>query len=64
MKLTPTVQEQIDSMSPQALLKTWRFAPLGDPLLQGESGDYIAQRLQRVREEEDWVALSKAVGWD
>lgn len=39
------IKNQIDAMSHVALCKTWRFASVGDPLLQGEAGEYLKERL-------------------
>lgn len=46
---THTVEEMkaiIDGMSREDLYRRWRFGVLGDPLLQGEVGDYFAQKLK------------------
>lgn len=66
MDLTPEVKSRIDSMSYTELLSKWRFAPVGDPLFQGESGEYFASRLGAMRHEDEGghVAASKAIGWE
>jgi len=61
----PTVDElkaQIDAMSQYDLCRTWRFAMIGDPLLQGEVGDYFAAKL---KEKGGFTtAISKGLGWE
>jgi hypothetical protein len=64
MILTESLKKQIDEMDYQALLNKWRFASLGDPLFQGESGDYFAKVMRDKREAGiDHVGASKAIGW-
>lgn len=66
MAITPELKAEIDKMTYYELLSKWRHAPLGDPLLQGESGDYFAARIKEVRaniSDADKVAASKSVGW-
>lgn len=46
--LTKDVKARIDAMSHYDLCRTWRFAPIGDPLLQGEAGDYLKARLKAL----------------
>lgn len=58
---------KIDAMTYQQLLEKWRFAPLGDPMFQGESGHYFEQRMKEKRSEvgdAGHIAASKAIGWD
>lgn len=65
MKLTEENKKKIDSMSYEALLGHWRFAPSGDPWFQGETGEYWAQRMKELRAQgADHVGASKALGWD
>lgn len=66
MQLTEALKNQIDAMSYTTMLHKWRFAPLGDPLFQDESGDYFAARMKEVRaqiSDGEHVAASKAIGW-
>jgi hypothetical protein len=67
MKLTDDIKCRIDAMSYDQLLHGWRFAPIGDPMMQDESGDYWAQRIKETRArpggDEAHVRASKAVGW-
>jgi len=46
VKLTPENKAHIDALSYQGLLSHWRFAPSGDPWLQGETGDYWSKRMR------------------
>lgn len=57
---------KIDAMSYYDLLKGWRFAPVGDPLFQGETGDYYAQVMAKKRVEvgpDAHTGISKEIGW-
>ena len=55
----------IDNASYEQLLSKWRFAPVGDPLLQGEMGDHYAAEFARRRNEDParHVRASKKIGW-
>jgi hypothetical protein len=65
MKLTPENKDHIDSLSYEQLLSRWRFAPIGDPWFQGETGDYCGKRMSELRNNEaDHVQASKNIGWD
>ena len=67
MNLTDKVKAYIDSLSYFGLLGKWRFTPAGDPMFQGESGQYFAKRLSEMREkvgDDEHVATSKALGWE
>ena len=44
MKLTEENKNYIDSLSYESLLHKWRFAPIGDPMFQDETGKYFTQR--------------------
>lgn len=58
MNLTPENKAKIDSRSYEQLLGLWRFAPLGDPWFQGETGEYWSKRMS------DHVGASKHLGWE
>jgi hypothetical protein len=65
MILTDTLKKRIDAMDYQEMLSKWRFASMGDPMFQGESGDYFAQVMREKREAGvDHVGASKSIGWD
>jgi len=64
MKLTDELKMYIDAMSYEQLLYKWRFAPVGDPIFQDESGEYFSQRIRHLRslDPEEHVRASKAIG--
>ena len=62
--MDPKAKQWIDNASYETLLSKWRFAPIGDPMFQGESGQYYAKVMNEKRARTDHVAASKAVGWD
>ena len=66
-KIDPKLKATIDTMSYEALLSRWRFAPVGDPMFQGEAGDYYAKRMTAMRAEpggqDRHVSASKGIGW-
>lgn len=56
------LKNQIDQMTHLELCRKWRFADAGDPLLQGEAGDYFKHRL--FGDLGGFTpAISKAIGW-
>jgi hypothetical protein len=65
MELTPELKEEIDGKSYRQLLAKWRFAPVGDPMFQGESGDYWGKRMAELKSADpnEAVAASKSLGW-
>lgn len=65
MDLTPERKAHIDSLSYEGLLRHWRFAPVGDPWFQGETGEYWGQRMAELRKADpaEHVAASKRIGW-
>ena len=58
------IKKWIDEASYETLLRKWRFAPLGDPMFQGDMGRYYAEVMFRKRDECDHVQASKNVGWE
>lgn len=68
MDLTPELKAQIDAKSYEQLLSRWRNAPIGDPMFQGESGEYWGKRTSELRSQPGGdarrVAASKSIGWD
>jgi len=64
MDLTQDNKDYIDSLNYEQLLGCWRFAPVGDPWFQGESGEYWMERMNMLRGKCDHVAASKRVGWE
>jgi hypothetical protein len=63
MQLTEKSKNKIDNMSLEELLRVWRFAPLGDPWMEGETGDYISKRMKELKKQENFSLVSKRVGW-
>ena len=67
MKLTKHNKRYIDSLDYEQLLSRWRFAPIGDPWFQGETGDYWGERMNELRRQpggdEEHVRASKRIGW-
>lgn len=62
--ISETIKQRIDSMSYEQLLSMWRFAGVGDPMFQGETGDYFAARMKELRDKgADHVGASKNIGW-
>lgn len=60
--LDETLRKQIDALPRIEMARLWRFAPSGDPLLQGEAGDYFKQRFFGDLGGFS-PAISKAIGW-
>ncbi len=65
--MNEATKKWIDDASYETLLAKWRYAPSGDPMFQGENGDYY----QRVMNEkgagltnEEKSRASKNIGWD
>jgi hypothetical protein len=65
---TGEMKKWIDAASYEALLRRWRFAPAGgDPIFQGEVGDYYNEVMFKKRDAlpaGEQVRASKAVGWE
>lgn len=50
----------------ETLLRKWRFAEVGDPLFQGEVGEYYSKTMFSKRDDlshEEQVRASKNIGW-
>jgi hypothetical protein len=57
----------IDKATYESLLSRVRFAPIGDPIFQGEMGEYFSKVMARKREEvgeAGHVSASKTIGWE
>ena len=46
--MTEEMKKRIDEMSRIEMARAWRFASIGDPLFQGEAGDYFAKRFAEL----------------
>ena len=56
------LKKEIDEMSQFDLCRKWRFAHIGDPIFQGEVGEYFAAKL---KEKGGFTPeISKALSWD
>jgi len=63
MKLTENLKKEIDEMSYESMLSQWRFAPVGTPIFQGESGNYFAKIMAEKSKTANHVKISKNIGW-
>lgn len=60
------MKKWIDNASYEELLSRWRFGPAGDPMFQGELGDYYAEVMKKKGEEvgdDERIRASKNIGW-
>ena len=59
--MTPEDKARIDAMTREQMASRWRFAAVGDPLLQGVTGQYFAE----VFTEKGGMSpeISKSLGW-
>ena len=55
------LKAKIDSMSRLDMARRWRFAPVGDPMFQGEVGDYFEKRFKELGG--FTPEISKKIGW-
>ena len=66
MAINPTIKEKIDNATYDQLLSWWRFSPTGNPMFQGDTGEYfskvMAEKRKKVSDEEH-SAISKQIGW-
>ena len=54
-------------MNYESMLRLWRFALLGHPMFQDETGDYYSKVMKQKANDisnAERVAASKAVGWE
>ena len=66
MKLTEEMKAKIDIMSLREMLAKQRFAPIGDPLFQGDIGDYFLKVMREKKNaigNDEWSNISRSVGW-
>ena len=64
--MTDEQKRWIDKATLHQLLGKWRFAPVGDPLVRGEVGEYFSKVMaeKRSADPSGWTQASKALGWD
>ncbi len=58
-------KEWIDNASYGELLSFWRYAPVGDPMFQGDNGKYYGKVMAEKKaalEPGEAVAISKGLG--
>lgn len=46
--MTKEMKARIDAMSREEMARAWRFAPLGDPLFFDDTGEYFAERFEKL----------------
>lgn len=63
MPFTDEIKEFIDNLTYKEMLKRWRFGAMGDPMFQGETGQYWISSMEAKRQQVDHVAISKSIGW-
>ena len=63
--MTPEQKKWIDEASLETLLSKWRFAKVGDPLLQDDTGQYFSKVMfaKRDADPDAWTRASKSIGW-
>ena len=60
-------KDQINNMNYESMLRMWRFAPVGNPIFQGDTGKYYAHVMAEKKKEVGdaaHVAASKSIGWE
>jgi hypothetical protein len=65
--MTPEQKQWIDEASLEDLLRKWRFAPSGDLMFQGDTGEYYKEKMWDKRDKAgstEWTRVSKLIGWD
>ena len=62
--MTNEEKDWIDNATYDELLSKWRFAKVGDPLFQSETGVYYGEVMAEKKKQcYDPVKVSKRVGW-
>jgi hypothetical protein len=65
-KMTPEQKAEIDGMDYEGLLRRWRFSPAGDPMFQGDTGEYFLARMVAEKKragEAEAAETSRRIGW-
>lgn len=60
-------KKRIDEMGYASMLRIWRYAPVGHPMFQGETGQYFIKVMKAKRAQvgpAEHTRASKAIGWD
>lgn len=64
--MTPEQKKTIDEMSYTQMLSLWRFAPVGHPMFEGDTGEYFSKVMKEKKEKvgaAGHTAASKLIGW-
>lgn len=63
--IDPQLKTWIDNATIEELLKCWRFSPAGNPLFNGETGEYYSKVMneKRAADPGEYTAASKRIGW-
>lgn len=64
--MTDKQKKWIDDACYENLLYRWRFAPVGDPMFQGDTFEYYIKVMAEKKREvgnAGHVAASKTIGW-
>ena len=63
--MTPEQKKWIDEATYEELLRKWRFAPVGEPMFQGNTGKYYSKVMKERRSANPagHVSASKSIGW-
>ena len=64
--MTDAQKQWIDNASYAQLLSKWRFSPIGDPMFQGDTGQYYKETMCKKRDANPDSAVqdSKLIGWE
>jgi hypothetical protein len=61
-----SVKTTIDNMTYESMFSLWRFAKVGHPMFQGETGKYFSEVMKEKRKlisDEEHTRISKDLGW-
>ncbi len=47
-KVTEKLKTRIDALTQEEMARKWRYAPIGDPMFQGEAGQYFERRFKKL----------------
>ncbi len=63
--MTDKQKAWIDNATYRQLFSHWRFAPVGDPMFQGDTGDYYIKAMKEKRpSDQEHSQISKDLGWE
>jgi len=64
--MTNEQKKRIDGMDYEQMLRLWRFEKVGDPMFEGETGEYFSKKMVEKRNalpEGEAAEISKRIGW-